>query len=106
MHVILDNLSAHATVEVERWLRSHPRFQLHFTPTQASWLNAVEGWFSKLTRKPLKRGSFASVPELTRAIREYVAVHNKMAFPFLWTKTPNEILRKVDKIPHPAVTTH
>ena len=106
VHVILDNLSAHSTAEVERWLRSHPRFHLHFTPTHSSWLNAVEGWFSKLTTKRLKRGSFANVPELTRAIREYVTAHNAASMPFTWTKDTDEILRKVAKIRHLAVTAH
>jgi transposase len=106
VHVILDNLSAHSTEEVNRWLRNHPRFHLHFTPTHSSWLNAVEGWFSKLTTKRLKRGSFASVPELTRAIREYAAAHNELSMPFTWTKDTDEILRKVRKISHQAVTAH
>ena len=62
VHVIVDNLSAHSTQEVQRWLHAHPRFRMHFTPTHSSWLNAVEGWFSKLTTKALRRGSFVSVP--------------------------------------------
>jgi transposase len=106
VHVILDNLSAHSTEEVERWVRAHPRFHQHYTPTHASWLNAVEGWFSKLTTKRLRRGSFASVPELTRAIREYAAAHDAVSMPFTWTKDTDEVLRKVHKIRHLAVTGH
>lgn len=106
VHVILDNLSAHMTEEVERWLRGHPRFHLHFTPTHSSWLNAVEGWFSKLTNKGLKRGSFRSVPELQRAIRAYVDGHNSASTPFVWTKSTEEILRKISKIRRLAVTAH
>ena len=106
VHVILDNLSAHMTAEVDRWLRGHPRFHLHFTPTHSSWLNAVEGWFSKLTNKGLKRGSFRSVPELQKAIRGYVESHNSASIPFVWTKSTDEILRKISKIRHLAVTAH
>ncbi len=106
VHVIADNLSAHMTAEVEQWLHAHPRFHLHFTPTNSSWLNAVEGWFSKLTTKALKRGSFASVAELKTAVREYVAAHNQVAMPFIWTKSPDEILRKVRKIKQLSVTAH
>lgn len=106
VHVIMDNLSAHLTEEVQRWLRRHPRFQLHLTPTHASWLNAVEGWFSKLTKKRLQRGSFRSVRELTRAVKEYVAVHNETAMPFVWTKGTDEIMRKVRKIQRLSVTAH
>lgn len=106
VHVIADNLSAHLTQEVERWVHSHPRFHLHFTPTHASWLNAVEGWFSKLERKALRRGSFRSVPALQRAVREYLEAHNEVAMPFVWTKSTDEILRKVRKIQQLSVTTH
>jgi transposase len=106
VHVIMDNLSAHLTEEVEHWLQRHPRFHLHLTPTHASWLNAVEGWFSKLEKKRLRRGSFRSVPELIRAVREYVAVHNESAMPFTWTKSTDEILRKVRKIQQLSVTAH
>jgi transposase len=106
VHVIMDNLSAHLTEEVHRWLRRHPRFHLHLTPTHASWLNAVEGWFSKLEKKALHRGSFRSVPHLIRAVKEYVEVHNEDAMPFTWTKGTDEILRKVRKIKQLSETAH
>jgi transposase len=106
VHAIVDNLSAHTTTEVQRWLHGHPRFHLHFTPTHASWLNAVEGWFSKLTAKRLRRGSFESVAALRQAVREYVEVHNETSMPFVWTKSTDEILRKVRKIQHLSVTAH
>jgi transposase len=106
VHVIVDNLSAHLTEEVQRWIHRHPRFHLHLTPTHASWLNAVEGWFSKLTTRRLRRGSFRSVPALQRAVREYVEVHNRSAMPLVWTKSADEILRKVRKIQRLSVTGH
>lgn len=106
VHAIVDNHSAHMTEEVRQWLHSHPRFRLHFTPTHSSWLNAVEGWFSKLTAKRLRRGSFRSVPDLQQAVRDYVGVHNQTAMPFVWTKSSSEILRKVRKIQRLSVTAH
>ena len=57
IHVILDNYGSHKHPKVLRWLARHPRFNFHFTPTSGSWLNAVETFFSALTRHRLKRGS-------------------------------------------------
>jgi transposase len=95
VHVVLDNLSAHRGPEVRRWLVRHPRFQLHFTPTYASWLNLVERFFGLLTEKALRRGSHTSVPQLRDAILAYVNAHNDKQKPFVWTKTADEILDKM-----------
>jgi len=73
----------------------HPRFQLHFTPTYASWLNLVERFFGLLTEQALKRGSFTSIPNLRTAILDYVESHNARNKPFRWTKTADEILDKM-----------
>jgi transposase len=72
LHVILDNSSTHKTPEVLAWLEKHPRVHFHFTPTGASWLNMVEAWFSILTRKSVRRGSFDSVKALIKHIRRYI----------------------------------
>lgn len=106
VQIVLDNLSAHKTPEVERWLLRHPRFHFHFTPTGSSWVNAVETWLSKLMKKRLARGSFKSVPALMRAIKEFAAAHNGKPRPFVWTKDADEILRKVRKIQRLLVTAH
>ena len=53
-------------------MAAHPRFQLHFTPTGASWLNLVESWFSKLTQQRLRRGIFCSIQELVAAIKDHL----------------------------------
>ncbi len=98
IHVVLDNLSAHKTPEVERWLRRHRRIHFHFVPTSSSWVNMVEGWLSQLENKALARGSFRSVPELKQAILDYVAVSNDRAEPWVWTKDASEILRKIRKL--------
>src|SRR6202042_3789963 len=60
IHAIVDNYAAHKHPNVRRWLERHPRWTLHFTPTSASWLNAVEGFFATLTKRRLKRGVFRS----------------------------------------------
>ncbi|MGA8543336.1 MAG: IS630 family transposase, partial [Thermoplasmata archaeon] len=75
-------------------------------PTGSSWLNAVEGWFSKLTRKALLRGSFRNVTALKRAIEEYTEISNERAQPFVWTKDAETIMRKVRKIQRLSVTAH
>ena len=45
IHVVLDNYAAHKHPRVRAWLSRHPRWVFHFTPTSASWINAVEGFF-------------------------------------------------------------
>ena len=97
LHLILDNYAAHKAPAVRRWLERHPRFRLHFTPTSASWANAVEGFFSQLTSRRLKRGAFRSVLELHRAVDDYLAQHNVDPKPFLWTKPVDVILDKVGR---------
>ncbi|MFJ3206235.1 IS630 family transposase [Streptomyces sp. NPDC086989] len=95
VHLILDNYATHKTPDVKRWLLSHPRFHLHFTPASASWLNLVERWFAELTHKKLKRGVHRSVQALERDIRTWLADWNEQPRPFVWTKTADEILDKV-----------
>src|SRR5271163_4324975 len=71
IHVILDNYGSHKHPKVRTWLARHPRWTFHFIPTSASWLNAVEGFFAKLTRRRLKRGVFHSLVDLQAAINRY-----------------------------------
>jgi transposase len=80
---------------VQAWLVKHPRFNMHFTPTSASWLNMVERFFRDITVNRLRRGVFTSVPQLVTAIDEYVAHHNIKPKPFIWTKSAADILQKV-----------
>ena len=75
----------------EWWLATHPRSNMHFTPTSASWLNMVERWFGLLSEKQIKRGTHRSTVELEQAIRKYLAIHNEKPQPFVWTKTADEI---------------
>jgi len=98
IHVILDNYGTHKHPEVNQWLADHPRWVFHFTPTSASWLNAVEGFFSAITRRRIRRGVFKSVAELEDAIKRYIADHNRRAKPFVWTKTADQILEKLSRL--------
>ena len=95
IHAIIDNYATHKHPKVLQWLAAHPRWTFHFTPTSASWLNAVEGFFAKLTTKPLKRGVFRSVLDLQAAINRYIEEHNAQPKPFVWTAEPNRILAAV-----------
>jgi transposase len=95
VHVILDNYGAHKHPKVRAWLGRHPRFVFHFTPTSASWLNAVEGYFAKLTRRRLKRGVFRSIVDLQAAINRFVAETNDDPRPFTWTADPDKIIAAV-----------
>jgi hypothetical protein len=76
VHAVVDNYATHKHPKVRAWLVRHPRWTFHFTPTSASWLNAVEGFFSALTRRRLKRGVFCSLVDLQAAIYRYLAEHN------------------------------
>jgi transposase len=97
IHVILDTYATHKHPKVLRWLSRHPRWVFHFTPTSCSWLNAVETFFSRLTRRRLKRGVFHSIVDLQAAINRFVEVHNAEPKPFVWTADPNAILSKVTR---------
>lgn len=106
IHAIADNYATHKHPKVREWLADHPRWTFHFTPTSASWLNAVEGFFSILTRRRLQRGVFKSVSELQTAIRQYIREHNqKSAKPFVWTADPKEIIAAVRR-GHQALDSH
>ena len=97
IHVILDNYATHKHADVQRWLRRHKRFHLHFIPTSSSWLNQVERWFRDLDGKALRRGSFNSVPDLIAAIEDYLQANNEDPTPFVWTATAESILAKVTR---------
>jgi len=95
VHVVVDNSSTHKTPTVKRWLLSHPRFVLHFTPTYSSWLNLVERWFGELTSKWIRRGTHRSVKELVASIRTWIATWNDNPRPYVWHKTADQILESL-----------
>jgi transposase len=106
LHVVLDNLSAHKSPKVKRWLKKHPRVHFHFTPTGSSWLNLVERWFGEITRKRIRRGVFRSVEALVAAIGEYLANNNADPKPFTWTKDADTILAKIERCKESVRTAH
>ena len=93
VHVVLDNVSSHKSAAVHEWLKDHPGWTFHFTPTSASWMNAVEGFFSKLARQRLKNTIFTSVDACREAIENYIEHHNvNDAKPFKWSKNPDDLV--------------
>jgi transposase len=97
IHVILDNYGSHKHPKVRAWLGRHPRWTFHFIPTSASWLNAVEGFFARLTRRRLKRGVFCSLVDLQAAINRYLDDHNQNSKPFVWTADPERIIAAANR---------
>ena len=92
IHVILDNYATHKHAKVVEWLGRHPRWTFHFTPTSASWLNAVEGFFAILSKQRLKRGVFKGVVDLQAAINRFLIDHNLKPKPFVWKADPEKII--------------
>ena len=97
LHIIVDNYATHKHENVRKWLKRNKRVQLHFIPTSSSWLNLVERFFGLLTEKALRRGVFTSVKELETKIQSFIDHHNDESKPFVWTKSANKILEKVDR---------
>jgi transposase len=103
IHAVLDNYATHKHPKVREWLARHPRWVFHFTPTSGSWLNAVENFFSALTRRRIRRGAFRSIADLQAAIKRYLAEHNASPKPFVWTKPADAIIAKLQPLPVPFV---
>jgi transposase len=97
LHLVMDNYAAHKTAEIRAWLVEHPRIQVHFTPTSGSWLNLVEVWFGIIERQAIHRGTFTSVRDLNAKIRAFITGWNNRSIPFVWTKTADEILIKLER---------
>lgn len=106
VHVVMDNYGTHKTAAVRRWFARRPRFHVHYTPTYSSWLNQVERWFAALPERAIKRGAHTSVRQLERAIQDFLAATNEHPKPFLWTKTPDVILKKVARAAAATSRTH
>ena len=97
IHVVLDNDAAHKHAKVRAWLDRHPRWTSHFVPTSPSWLNAVEGFFAKLTRRRLRNGVFHSVVDLQAAINRFIDEHNRSPKPFTWRADPDAIIAATNR---------
>ena len=97
LHLVMDNYATHKRIEVRDWLAANPRIHVHFTPTSGSWLNLVEVWFGIIERQAIRRGTFRSVRDLNAKIRDFINGWNHRRHPFIWTKTPDEILTKIER---------
>jgi putative transposase len=98
IHLVVDNYATHKHPKVKLWLASHPRYQMHYTPTYASWLNQVEIWFHLITQRAIRRGTFKSVKDLVSKIDQFVKLHNSNTRPFVWTATADSILEKIKRL--------
>src|SRR3990170_3595644 len=98
IHLITDNYATHKHPRVKRWLARHPRWNVHFTPTYASWLNQIEIWFNLITQRAIRRGTFRSVKDLINKIDHFVQHYNPGAEPFAWTATADSILAKLERL--------
>ena len=98
LHLIVDNYGTHKHPRVQRWLKRYPRFHLHFIPTSSSWLNLVERWFSDISTKRIRRGSFKNVKELITVIKKYIESHNQNPKVFVWTASVESIMRKISNV--------
>jgi len=97
VHIIMDDYATHKTAAIRAWLARRPHYHVHFTPTSASWINQVEGWFAELTRKKLRRGVHTSTGQLEADIRSFIEWHNENPKPYKWTTSADEILSAVKR---------
>ena len=98
IHCIADNYATHNHPKIKAWLAARPRWHMHFIPTYSSWLNQVERFFSLITDKAIRRGSFTSVKQLVQRIDHFVTAHNANCQPFKWTATADSILEKLHRL--------
>lgn len=100
LHFIVDNLSAHKTLEVKAWLAAHPRVTMHYTPTYSSWLNQVESWFARIERDCIARGIFTSTTDLKKKLLQYIRLHNQTCQPFVWRYRDTTRRMRATRISH------
>src|SRR5271157_4925572 len=98
VHLVADNYGSHKHAAIKGWLARHERFHLHFTPNYSSWLNQVERWFSLITQRAIRRGSFTSVRDLVAKIDAFVQSYNENSAPFKWHATAESILEKLGRL--------
>src|SRR5713101_2803043 len=97
VHIVMDNVSSHKTQAIRNWFAKRPRWQVHYTPTSASWINQVERFFANLTEKQIRRGVHCSTAELEAAITAYIQAVNADRKPFVWTKSAADILASIKR---------
>jgi putative transposase len=98
IHLVVDNYATRKHPAVKRWLAAHPRYQVHYTPTYASWLNQVEIWFHLISQRAIRRGTFKSAKDLIAKIDQFVQHYNAQTRPFAWAATADSILGKIKRL--------
>lgn len=92
LRIVLDNLKVHTSEATRKYLATVPgRFEFVFTPKHGSWLNMVEGFFSKMTRQMLRGIRVKSKEELTNRIYRYFAEINEEPIVFHWKYNLDDI---------------
>ena len=92
IRIVLDNLKVHTSEATRKYLATVPgRFEFVFTPKHGSWLNMVEGFFSKMTRQMLRGIRVNSKDELTNRIYKYFAEINEEPIVFHWKYNLDDI---------------
>ena len=94
LHVVLDNLNIHQNEAAQQWLLRHPRVHFHYTPTQASWMNMIECFFSILTRQALTQSVQRSKKNLKDFLLRYLKKYSQNPTPFTWTRGPEHFQRR------------
>lgn len=97
VHLVMDNYATHKTQIIRDWLAKRPRWQVHYTPTSASWVNQVERFFALLTERQIRRGAHRSLDALHAAISTFIEQHNIDPKPFRWTKFADDILSSIER---------
>ena len=98
IHLVVDHYSTHKHPNVKRWLATRPRYNVHYTPTYASWLNQVKIWFIIITQRAIRRGTFRSVKAMVARIEQFVNQYNHTSHPFAWTAIADSILKKIRRL--------
>lgn len=100
--LILDNGTTHAPKQLEGWLQEQIRLhnwplkiEVYWLPTNASWLDQIEIWFSVLQRKLLQPNDFETVTQLAEAILEFISSENLSANPIRWSYTVEKLELKL-----------
>lgn len=97
LYLVMNNYATHKHEKIKHWLKRNQRVHLHFIPTRSSRLNLVERFFGLMAEKQIRRSVFTSVSDLEAKINAFKKKHNTDPKPFVWTKTTEEILEKVNR---------
>jgi hypothetical protein len=99
MHSVCDQVRTHHGTDVRKWIATHSRVVLHFTPVHCSWMKQGEQWFSILQRKRLRIADFESKEHLQAKLSQCICAWHQHAHPFNWsTKSVAKVMAKAPAI--------